>query len=97
MMALHAPVRRKRSQRSLPPLREVSSPHQSAWKELALQDRVTVVVQGETPYAAIVDDMTADATVVWVLATTMSSRRAFHYTDAVEILHSAPVRRKLQS
>lgn len=55
------------------------------WADLLPYDRVTVQEGKETPYEAVVDVLTHDATVIWVLPVRSGSRRAFHYSDDVDI------------
>ncbi len=56
------------------------------WGSLRPHDRVTVHEAKKLPYEAVVDVLTQDATVVWVLPIRIGIRRAFHYSDDVDIV-----------
>jgi hypothetical protein len=55
------------------------------WSGLHPHDQVTVHEGKELPYEGVVDVLTDDATVMWVLSVRNGSRRAFHYSDDVDI------------
>ena len=55
------------------------------WGGLRPMDRVTVQEGKAPPYQAIIDVLTENATVIWVLPAVSGSRRAFHYSDDVDI------------
>ncbi|MHA7220416.1 hypothetical protein ACX80L_16195 [Arthrobacter sp. MDT1-48-3] len=39
----------------------------------------------ELPYEGVIDVLTQDATVIWVLPVVSGGRRAFHYSEGVDI------------
>ncbi len=55
------------------------------WTGLEPQARVIVQEGRGTSYEAVVDILTEDMTVVWVLPTALTGRRAFHHNDDVDI------------
>jgi hypothetical protein len=74
-------MRRHASTPQVPP----ASSGLRGWLELDAGDRV-LVKEGTNPaYAATVEVLTDDRTVVWVLPVDMGSRRAFHCSDEVLI------------
>ncbi len=56
------------------------------WVGLQSLDQVTVHEGKRPSYEAVVDVITEDRTVVWVLPVTNGHRRAFHFTDDVDII-----------
>lgn len=48
-------------------------------------DQVTVHEREKLPHEAVVDVLTEDALVIWVVAVHGGSRRVFHYSDDVEL------------
>lgn len=57
----------------------------TSWEGLSANDQVLVTGALYPPYTAIVDVISQNRTVVWVIATTGAGRRAFHYADEVTI------------
>jgi hypothetical protein len=56
------------------------------WMELQPRDPVTVQDRKNFSYEAVVDVLTEDCTVVWVLPLGRGDRRAFHCSDNVDIV-----------
>jgi hypothetical protein len=57
-----------------------------SWGELGPGDQVTVHERKELPYEAIVDVLTEDALVVWVIPVLSGSWREFHSCDDVKLV-----------
>jgi hypothetical protein len=55
------------------------------WSTLRSRDQVVVQEGKGIPYEAVVDVLTGDATVVWIVPTAVGNRKAFHYGDDVVI------------
>lgn len=65
---------------------ETATPAASnAWTDIHPHDQVVVQEPSRIPYRAVVDTLTRDSGVVWVLPLTAGSRRAFHCFDNVRI------------
>ena len=62
------------------------------WKDLEVGQLVSVEEPGWLPYQAIVDVLTYERDVIWVVSTEGSGRRAFHYTDDVHLDLPEPVK-----
>ena len=63
-----------------------SSAERTTWASLKVHDRVGVREHGKEYFEAVVDVLTEDRTVVWVLPTMMTGRRASHTRNDGEIV-----------
>ena len=66
------------------PSAPVSRADRDDWSALQPGDRVTVQERGWS-YEAVVDILTNDCRVVWILPVMLGQRRAFHHLDDVDI------------
>jgi hypothetical protein len=60
------------------------------WKELRPGDRVSVVLGNRITASGIVDAMTPDASIVWILGEGSAPRRMLHRDDPEQLMRPAP-------
>jgi nucleoid-associated protein YgaU len=77
--------RRKRPYPVTPSSASAIRTERDDWAGLQPQTRVVVQEGTKTSYEAVVDILTDDLTVVWVLPIALTGRRAFHHKDDVNI------------
>lgn len=77
--------RRKRLYPAFPYKASAIRAGRNAWTGLEPRARVIVQEGGGRSYEAVIDILTKDLSVVWVLPTTLTGRRAFHCSDDVSI------------
>lgn len=85
-MATHHIRRRTTPVFRAPTVAHSADDARTAWTSFDPEDRVLVHEAGKAPFEAVIDVLTYDRTVVWVLPRTVGSRRAFHYSDDVHIV-----------
>ncbi len=79
------PLYRRVTPYAVPPNAFFKNVRRTGWIGLQPQDRVLVKEEKKPTYEAVVDMMTEDLTVVWVIPSTTGTRRAFHSSDDVDI------------